>query len=196
MIDRALRNPVNIGSRIDQARQSVVTLMTEELSGSGFLISTDGLAITNRHVVGTDARAGDILRARFPSGVEVPARVMRVSPTIDIALVQVLCEQSCRTLDVSTEAPEIGSDVWLVGSPLGLDFSVSRGVVSSLRFLDGATIVQTDAASNPGSSGGPLIGVVTGTVNGVLTFGAQESEGLSFAILARDALGSVGVQIR
>jgi serine protease Do len=196
LIDLALRNPVDAGSGIDWARQSVVTLMTEEGSGSGFLISTDGLAITNRHVAGTDARPGDILRARFPSGVEVPARVMRVSPTIDVALVQVICEQSCRTLDVSTEAPEIGSDVWLVGSPLGLDFSVSRGVVSSLRFLDGATIIQTDAASNAGSSGGPLIGVGTGTVSGVLTFGLRESAGLNFAILARDALASVGVQIR
>ncbi len=79
---------------------------------------------------------------------------------------------------------------------MGLDFSVSRGVVSSLRFLDGATIVQTDAASNAGNSGGPLIEVGSGMVSGVLTFTLSESEGLNFAILARDALGAVGVQIR
>ena len=191
-----LQFPIRTGSVVDRARRSVVTLFTQEGSGSGFIISSDGLALTNRHVLDEGARPGDLLRARFADGIEVPARVMRVSPRLDIALVQVLCEERCRTLRVSPDLPALGSDVFLMGSPRGLDFSVSRGVISSLRFFNGSTVIQTDAAANPGNSGGPLVEASGGGAVGILTFGLVQSEGLSFAILLSDALGSLGLQIR
>lgn len=195
-VDAEDTNVATEGSPVARAEQAVVTLIGPEGLGSAFLLSQDGLALTNRHVVdGLDAADAEPLRARFPDGSEVPARVMRTSRSVDAALVQILCEEPCTTLAVSSTEPGLGDDVYVVGSPRGFDFSVSRGIVSSVRFLDGATHIQTDAAVNPGNSGGPMLDASNGEVVGVITFLITESEGLNFAIAIQDVLRTLGVRI-
>ena len=98
--------------------------------------------------------------------------------------------------------PQVGENVIAIGAPLGLERSVTQGIVSALRKADGINYVQTDAAINPGNSGGPLIDVATGRVVGINSFKGRpdETEGLGFAVAAselkqafEDAFELVGV---
>lgn len=73
-----------------------------------------------------------------------------------------------------------------MGDPFGRRSTVTRGIVSALRFFEGALYVQTDAAMNPGNSGGPLV-LEDGTVIGVNTFGGAEGEGVAFAVAIEEA---------
>jgi S1-C subfamily serine protease len=198
VIDSDLMDPGTASSVVARAGEAVVTLVLGDRLGSAFILGRDGLAVTNAHVVkGFDSKGAMPLRARFPSGEEVPARVLRVAETLDAALVQVLCESPCRTVPVDlTAEPQIGDDIYLLGSPHGLELSVSRGIVSSVRFAGGATLFQTDAAANPGNSGGPMIHAETGMAVGVLTFGIVNSEGLNFAIAIQDVMRALGVRVR
>lgn len=187
------RNPVTRGPMLERVRPAVVTLEGPTGSGTAFILSRDGLALTNLHVV---ERAGSPLVARFADGGEAQTRVLRVSDSPDVALIQVLCNTACNTVSLATSDPTLGQDLYVVGAPLGFEFSVSRGVASSMRFIDGATYLQTDAASNPGNSGGPVLDVETGAVFGILTFGIKESEGLNFALSVLDAVRALGLRVR
>ncbi len=78
----------------------------------------------------------------------------------------------------------VGDEVIAIGSPLGegLERSISQGIVSSIRLIDGIKVIQTDAAINPGSSGGPLIHLASKRVLGVVTLGARGADGIGFAV--------------
>lgn len=173
----------------ERSIEGVATIVGENKSGSAFLITTDGLAITNEHVISGQRR----LTAVLPSGREVPVQVLRAIPDADLALIEILCD-SCVTLALSSAEPSIGTSVLLVGSPIGLRGSVARGVVSGLRYSRQMTYLQTDAAANPGNSGGPLVLESSGEVVGVLTFGLSSTEGLAFAIALPDALRILGLR--
>ena len=110
-----------------------------------------------------------------------------------MALVEILCDE-CSTVHLAHNDVPVGADVYLVGSPLGLTTSVTRGIVSGQRLLRGVTYLQTDAAANFGNSGGPLVKVETGEVVGILTFGLKDTEGLAFAISITDALRVLGIR--
>lgn len=198
IIERSALNPASEGSILERVQDAVVTLIGPDRIGSAFIVSADGLTITNRHVVeGFDVEGAVPLRARFANGREVPARVLRVAETLDAALVQVVCEGRCRTLPMElTTEPTIGEDVYVVGTPRQLEFSVSRGIVSSIRFSEPAAYLQTDAAVNPGNSGGPMIHAGTGRAVAVITFIYRESEGLNFGIAVQDVVRSLGVRVR
>ncbi|MEB3350127.1 MAG: trypsin-like peptidase domain-containing protein, partial [Cyanobacteriota bacterium] len=84
-------------------------------------------------------------------------------------------------LAIKRQPPNVGADVVALGAPKGLEFSLTRGVVSSLR--DNGEILQLDAPINPGNSGGPVLDQ-TGCVVGIATFKISESEGLNFAVAA------------
>jgi len=189
--------PPEGGSQETLARvpNAVTTIQSSEGTGTAFLISEGGLALTNRHVVSSNGRLLP-LRAHFSDGRDLPARVVRISSQLDAALVQIACGDSCEPLPLSEEGPDLGDDIFLVGSPLGFDLSVSKGIVSSERFRDGATFIQTDAAANPGNSGGPMIHDESGLVIGILTSGISSAEGLNFAIAIQDAMRALGVRVR
>ena len=108
----------------------------------------------------------------------------------DLALISVKGNKfPCLRLAKGNEGG-VGSDVIAIGTPKGLSWSVSKGIVSAIRDSNSLRIIQTDAAVNTGNSGGPLVDLKTGRVIGVNTFGFKKStsEGLNFAISSLDVI--------
>ena len=150
-------------------------------TGSGFVIDEDGHIVTNQHVVNGAQR----VTVRFSNGNEVSAQVVGQDPSTDVALLKVGdLPDGVRPLELgSSDSLEIGDLVVAIGSPFGLEGTVTAGIVSALdRELtapDGFTIdgaIQTDAAINPGNSGGPLLDG-QGRVIGINSQIASESGG-------------------
>jgi serine protease Do len=122
--------------------------------GSGFLVSSDGYLITNEHVVG---RASAV-RIRWSDGFETQGEVIRTDKRRDVALVKT--EPHGRTpLALRRDAPVVGEKVFAVGTPLkeSLQNTVTQGVVSANRIIDGFAFIQSDVAVDHGNSGGPLL---------------------------------------
>ncbi|MEB3352742.1 MAG: S1C family serine protease [Cyanobacteriota bacterium] len=164
-----------------EARPGVVVVLREAGTGSGFVVRHQNgrtLILTNAHVVeGTDA-----VTVKWADGSQDSAAVVSdaggETPLTDLALLEVRGIRGT-PLRLRSTKPNVGAEVVAIGAPQGLEFSLTRGVVSSLR--DNAEILQIDAPINPGNSGGPLIDR-TGCVVGVVTFKLEGSEGLNFAI--------------
>jgi S1-C subfamily serine protease len=159
---------------------AVVVLRTADGMGSGFYVGTDGLIATAAHVVAADAQ----IFARTRSGKELPANVVDIDRTRDLALLKVSPDDGLRSLKIDYQDPRVGTEVLAIGSPEGLSWTVSKGVVSAIRNVRNARVVQTDAVFLPGVSGGPLIDIKSGQVVGIASF--AQGPGLSFAIMAEE----------
>ncbi|MBW3621469.1 MAG: trypsin-like peptidase domain-containing protein [Actinobacteria bacterium] len=154
-------------------------------SGSGVIYSEDGTVITNAHVVANAAQVAVTL----PDGTRHVAEVLGTDPRSDIAVLQV----DATGLPVpafATTAPAVGDDAVAIGSPFGLDGSVTAGIVSAVNRTVSASrtplvdMIQTDAAINPGNSGGALVngaGEVIG-INTAILSGGGGNDGIGFAI--------------
>ena len=153
-------------------------------SGSGFVISSDGFLVTNNHVIENAA----VVKVAFGDGHEIKAEVVGADPSTDIAVLKVY-EGSLKPLQFAdSTALEPGQIAIAIGNPMGLQHTVTTGVVSALgrslranngRLID--DIIQTDAALNPGNSGGPLLNS-SGQVIGVNTAVISSAQGLCFAV--------------
>jgi S1-C subfamily serine protease len=164
---------------VDGAMPAIVTVETSSGRGSAFFVQHDTL-ITNVHVVQNDA----YVTLRRMDGTTTNARVQNKAPTFDIAVLKVAnAAPTQRYLPLGSQNQlKPGQEVIVIGSALGtLQNSVSRGVVSGLRRSGGVTLVQTDAAANPGNSGGPMLDK-NGRVVGVTTAGYREAQGVNFAV--------------
>ena len=142
--------------------------------------------VTNYHVVGSEK----VVSVKTRDRKTVIGSVIATDKKRDLALVTAKYKNlSCLKLAEPSEGG-IGSDVVAIGTPKGLDWSVSKGIVSSIRKLNGIMVIQTDAAINPGNSGGPLISLDTGSVIGINTFKTVgfEIEGLNFAVSVQELL--------
>ena len=181
------------GSTFQRVSPAVVTLVGDKAQGTAFLISRDGLALTNDHVV----RGQTVLHARFAGGREMPVRLVRSDSVADVALVEVECDSDCVTADISPGPdPAVGTEVYVIGAPLGLSQTLTRGVVSALRLDRGLTLVQTDASINHGNSGGPIVDAKSGRVLGIVEMKlvGNNAEGLGFGISLADALRVLGIR--
>ncbi|HEV3141711.1 MAG TPA: trypsin-like peptidase domain-containing protein [Vicinamibacterales bacterium] len=165
---------------ISKTMPAVVRIETGTGSGSGFFVRPDTI-LTNAHVVTTNHS----VTVRRPDGTTVNGRVERTAPEYDVAVVHVdVFRPDQPTIPLgSGEQARAGQEVVALGSPLGLQNTVTRGIVSAVRTIGDLTLVQTDAAINPGNSGGPLIDR-SGDAIGITTmsYRASVAQGLSFAV--------------
>jgi S1-C subfamily serine protease len=163
---------------VARTRPAVVVIETDKGFGSGFIIKPDGIIVTNNHVV-ADAKA---IEVKFPSG-EVYRNVYLLSsdPTNDLAFLKIeAVDLPTITLGNSNNV-QLGDEVLLVGTPQGLEQTVSNGLISGIRIDDGVRVLQTSAAASPGSSGGPLLNR-NGEAVGIMSFKLVNGENLNFAV--------------
>jgi Trypsin-like peptidase domain len=180
----AAEAPANLEDTLGSVIQSVVSILSDEGRGSGFLVDSRTV-ITNHHVVG-DAES---VLVKLSNGSALSGTVERIAEDHDLALVRLDRDLSDRrSLELSSvSAIRVGQEVYVIGSPMGvLESSVTRGIVSAVRPFEGATLVQTDAAINPGNSGGPLVDR-SGRVVGIATMKVAEGESIGFAVAADHA---------
>ncbi len=163
-------------------------------TGSGFLISSDGFMVTNSHVVNGATQ----IEASLPDGRSFPARIVGDDPATDIAVVKIDGENLASIAFGASDQLQVGQIAIAIGNPFGFQYSVTAGVVSALgrtlrsqngRLID--DVIQTDAALNPGNSGGPLIDS-HGRVIGVNTAVILSAQGICFAVASNLAQFVVG----
>lgn len=179
---------------LPSAQAAVVVVVVGAGSGAGTLVSDDGYVLTAAHVIGGESKA----TLRFKSGLELPAEVVRIDAGRDAALLKAPGRgHAC--LRSETSVVRVGTEIWAIGNPVAEELarSVTRGVASGNRTIRGRTFLQTDAAVNPGNSGGPLLDA-TGQLRGIVVTKLSESgiEGLGFAVPIADAERALGVTWR
>jgi putative serine protease PepD len=175
--------------------------------GTGFVVSSEGYILTNAHVVSESGQQATDVKVVFNTGgsktAEVAGTIVGADESTDVALIKVDPSQT-PTLDPiplgDSSKVQVGEQVVAIGNPLGLEFSLSSGVISStdrqVQSPNGAVIdnaIQTDASINPGNSGGPLIDA-SGNVIGINEQIASQSggnEGIGFAVPINTAIQSM-----
>ncbi len=186
----ALASPArDVSSLVKQIGEAVVQVRTPEGLGSGFFINPDGYLITNFHVIEGETELsvevyhqndGQLQRDTYKQ-----VRIIAINKFHDLALLHIEDASAPKfkylTLG-SSDSLNVGDAVFAIGSPLGLERTVTQGIISTkTRELEGELYLQTSTQINPGNSGGPLFnlaGEVVGVTNMKITFG----EGLGFAI--------------
>ena len=154
-------------------------------AGSGFLIDkANGLIVTNAHVA---SYSPSLNRVNFKYSDPIKSKQVYIDPEIDLAFLKI------DPKDIPKNAIEAklqckndykqGSGVVAFGHPAGKDFTITRGIISAIRYeTDFFEAIQTDAAINRGNSGGPLINISTGEIIGISSFGVEDNQGLNFAL--------------
>lgn len=204
LLDAYSRTVVNVANRVSNA---VVHLKVQKPlpsrrqtpqpgggTGSGFIISSDGFVVTNSHVVSGAERIEGMLQ----DGRAFSARVVGDDPATDIAVVKIDGDNLATVAFGASDRLQVGQIAIAIGNPFGFQYSVTAGVVSALgrtlrsqngRLID--DVIQTDAALNPGNSGGPLVDS-HGNVIGVNTAVILPAQGLCFAVASNLAKFVVG----
>ena len=171
-------------------KNSVVSIQTADAEGSGVIITADGYILTNNHVV-ADAQ-GNSVQVTFADGKNVKANIVGTDPKTDLAVVKAQSVSGLSAAKIGDSGSlQVGDTVLAIGSPLGLQGSVTEGIVSALNRTiqesadqqqpqqagtNIAGAIQTDAAINPGNSGGALVNT-NGEVVGINTAIATSSSG-------------------
>ena len=178
---------VNITSRV-QAFDFFYGAYSQEGQGSGFVIDKDGHILTNFHVIANAREIWVILHGREK---RIRATIVGTDKAHDLAIIQIKTPDLRPMTLGDSSTIQVGQKVYAIGNPFGLNGTLTRGIVSSIRGVkepDGMQIedaIQTDAAINPGNSGGPLLnwhGEVIGINTMIASNGAEQSSGIGFAI--------------
>jgi S1-C subfamily serine protease len=189
--------PREMPGAFDAVADATVLVKEPRGFGSGFFLNGEGLVLTAAHVVAGAAS----VEVQDRSGKVTHAKIVRVSHAHDVALLSIAEAAGasggsfpCLDVDATTKHP--GSDVYAIGAPTRQDlaFSLTRGIISGIRTVDGTQLIQTDASVSPGNSGGPLLdkqGRVIGVVSRKLAGGAVE--GVAFGVAIEDALAALGL---
>ncbi len=186
----ALASPTrDVSSLVKQIGEAVVQVRTPEGLGSGFFINADGYLITNFHVIEGETEISvevyHQLNGQLDRETYKQVKIIAINKFHDLALLHIEDKNAPKFKYVtlgSSDALSVGDSVFAIGSPLGLERTVTEGILSTkTRELEGELYLQTSTQINPGNSGGPLFnlaGEVVGVTNMKITFG----EGLGFAI--------------
>lgn len=183
------RHKTTIEKCVDLVAEAVVKVSTPAGLGSGFFINEDGYLITNYHVIEKETRIEITMFQRTKDGFEKKkfkkVQIEAINPFVDLALLKVEDLKGVKVTYVplgDNEKIKVGEEVFAVGNPLGLERTVTNGVISTKsRAFEGLVYVQTNADINPGNSGGPLFNLA-GEVIGVTNMGYIFLGGLGFAI--------------
>lgn len=168
---------------------SIITLKVtkrdgNQVVGSGFLSLKDGLAVTSWHVV----KDANYVVARFSTGEEFEVSGLVDKDEIrDVAIVRVKVFGK-PMLNFNSDEPGIGTKVYVIGSPKGLEFTISDGLLSQIQIFEGTKQLQFSCPVSPGNSGGPLLNS-RGEVIGVVSWQLREGQNLSFAVPSAYARG-------
>ena len=159
--------------------------------GSGFILDREGYIVTNNHVVD----GADQIKVRLANEKEFDAELVGRDPNTDLALIKIAASEDLYPLELGdSDALEVGRWVVAVGSPFGLEQTVTAGIVSAKGRTIGAgpydDFIQTDASINPGNSGGPLVNM-RGEVVGINTAIIPNGQGIGFAIPVNLAKGII-----
>jgi len=191
--------PQSLPALFDQVSQSVVSIgaisinpynldrRIERVGGSGVIIESSGLILTNSHVV----FGRQVITVTLDDGTSLNAKLIGADPIFDVALIKIP-PPTKGSLPVATLGDSsrlaVGVEVYAIGNPLGLDQTLTRGVVSAVnRMIPGAAwslaepMIQTDASINPGNSGGPLLDPC-GQVIGITTATLPGAQNIGFAV--------------
>jgi len=159
--------------------------------GSGFIIDKDGYIVTNNHVIDN----ADEIKVKLSDGEEYDAKLVGRDPNTDLALIKIKGSSDLIPLKLGdSEKLDVGSWVVAIGSPFGLEQTVTAGIVSAKGRVIGAgpydDFIQTDASINPGNSGGPLLNMSSEVV-GINTAIVAQGQGIGFAIPINLAQGII-----
>ena len=184
---RVLPSVVNITSR-QVVFNFFYGAVPQEGQGSGFILDTSGHVLTNFHVIDGANRGIQVMLSNKKT---YSAKVVGTDRAHDLALLQISAPNLKPVTLANSAELAVGQQVYAIGNPFGLNGTMTRGIISSIRSIktgDGAPIedaIQTDAAINPGNSGGPLLnshGEVIGINTMIASNGAEQSSGIGFAI--------------
>ncbi|MDP1727423.1 MAG: trypsin-like peptidase domain-containing protein [Bacteroidota bacterium] len=184
----------SLNANIRQLVKSVVTVEHKNGHGSGFIISNDGYILSNYHVI----HGNKSINIRLNESITLKAEIVRSNPEFDLVLLKVNAEDLLPVKLGNSDSLEIGEEVIAIGTPedISLGQSVSKGIVSGKRKIEGQVYIQTDVSVNSGNSGGPLInqrGEVVGIVSRKII--GKGVEGIAFGIPILVALEKLNIII-
>lgn len=176
---------------VGEAVASTVLVFATGGEGSGFLISTNGYVLTNQHVVG----GSQYVKVRWSDGSEILGEVIRSDKARDVALIKTDAKGRL-PLRLRGHPVTIGEDIYAIGAPNGKQFqnSVTKGIVSATRVLDGFNYIQSDVGVTHGNSGGPVVDA-KGQVVAITVSGRTDATMLNFLIPIQEAQDFLGLQI-
>ncbi len=193
-----LSSGISLPDMLENAQLSIVEINTLTSSGTGFIVSDEGLVVTNRHVV----QGADSVNLRVGTGRQYSAQVIGGHPSRDIAYLMIEADGDFVPMSLGdSDTVRVGETVIVIGFPiassLGSEPTVSRGIVSARRDDDG--FLQTDAPVNPGNSGGPMLdpfgNVIGVVVSRIEEAGGRDITGIGFAIPINEVKEDLGSQV-
>jgi S1-C subfamily serine protease len=189
---------VDRGLRVEKGRG-----FPDRVLGSAFFVDAAGFLITNYHVISSEVDPSYegysrmYIRLGDSSSARIPAKVVGWDKALDLALIKAEYKPGYVFSVVDRVIPKVGDEVLAIGSPGGLEKTVTMGIVSALsrRFLQIGDVIQIDAAVNHGNSGGPVVDT-SGRLVGIVFAGIEQYQGLNFAVPAERLAAALPAMIK